>query len=330
MARFPSYAEQAAHYFDRPHEGIRLEPVTAPAAWRGGELADSEAWRVELGPAEREELEAALAHARATGRPTAELEARDFPLPTLGVEVARWQRELTRGRGFLVVSGMPVEGWSPEDAERAFWCLGLHLGRPGAQNPKGDLVGHVLDTGEETADPYVRLYRTASEIAWHCDAADAVGLLCLSAARRGGRSRLVSSVAVFNQLLSERPDLVPRLFEPFLLDVRNEDASGRLRYLPVPPCRFASGILRTFWHSDYFRSVARHPDVPPFDAPQRELLALYDQIASRPEMHLEMELAPGDIQWLSNHTVVHGRTAYRDDPAAGRKRHLLRLWLSLD
>ena len=330
MPRHPSYAEQAAHYFDRPHEGPRLEPVASPAAWRGAELAGSDAWRVELGPAEREELEAALAHARATGKPTVELGAGDFPLPTLGAELDRWRRELACGRGFLLVSGVPVERWSQEDAERAFWCLGLHLGRPGAQNPKGDLVGHVLDTGEDAADPYVRLYRTASEIAWHCDAADVVGLLCLSAARRGGRSRIVSSVAVFNQLLAERPDLVPRLFEPFLLDIRNEDASGRLRYLPVPPCRFAGGRLRTFWHSDYFRSVARHPDVPPFDPAQRELLDLYDAIASRPEMHLEMELRPGDLQWLSNHTVVHGRSAYEDDPGAGRRRHLLRLWLSID
>ena len=43
-----------------------------------------------------------------------------------------------------------------------------------------------------------------------------------------------------------------------------------------------------------------------------------------------MDLAPGEVQWLSNHTVLHGRTAYPDpaDPAA--RRHLLRLWLSVD
>ena len=26
--------------------------------------------------------------------------------------------------------------------------------------------------------------------------------------------------------------------------------------MPVPPCRFADGRLRTFYHSDYFRSAA--------------------------------------------------------------------------
>jgi hypothetical protein len=43
-----------------------------------------------------------------------------------------------------------------------------------------------------------------------------------------------------------------------------------------------------------------------------------------------MDLAPGDIQWLSNHTIVHARTAYDDHPEPERKRHLLRLWLSVD
>jgi hypothetical protein len=140
----------------------------------------------------------------------------------------------------------------------------------------------------------------------------------------------VSSVAVYDELVRRRPDLVERLYEPFLLDVRNEDASGRLRHLPIPPCRYASGRLRTFYHSDYFRSVVRHSDVPAFTDAERELLDLYEEIASQPDFYLDMQFAPGDIQWLSNHTILHARTAYEDHPEPERKRHLLRLWLSID
>ena len=43
-----------------------------------------------------------------------------------------------------------------------------------------------------------------------------------------------------------------------------------------------------------------------------------------------MDLEPGDIQWLSNHTVMHARTEYEDWPEPQRKRHLLRLWLSIE
>jgi len=96
----------------------------------------------------------------------------------------------------------------------------------------------------------------------------------------------------------------------------------------VPPCRHVRGRLATFWHSDYFRSVVRHADVAPFTGQERELLDLYEELAGSPELRLDMRFEPGDIQLISNHTVVHARAAYRDDP--GSERHLLRLWLSLD
>jgi hypothetical protein len=331
MAEYLSYAEQSFHYFDRPHDGPASAPVDSPAAWRGADLRDSRAWRLVLSADHVGELERALAHARATGRPLGELTAADFPLPTLAPRIRAWRDEIANGRGVQVVSGVPVERWSAADAERFFWCLGLHMGRPGAQNPQGDLLGHVTDTGADAADPYVRLYQTSSPIAFHCDAADVVGLLCLSAGASGGASRIASSVAVYNEILRRRPDLVARLYEPFLLDIRNEDRSGELRYLPISPCRFADGRLRTFYHSDYFRSVVRHDDVPPFEPQERELLDLYEEIAGSPEFRIDMELRPGDIQWLSNHTVVHARTAYRDSGGAdGPRRHLLRLWLSIE
>jgi hypothetical protein len=40
-----------------------------------------------------------------------------------------------------------------------------------------------------------------------------------------------------------------------------------------------------------------------------------------------MELCPGDMQFINNYHVLHSRTAYEDDRAAGRIRHLKRLWL---
>ena len=188
----------------------------------------------------------------------------------------------------------------------------------------------MTDTGADASDPFVRLYRTSSDIAYHCDAADVVGLLCLRAAKRGGASRIVSSVSVYDALLEERPDLARRLYEPFLLDVRNEDKSGALRYIPIPPCRHADGRLRTFYHSDYFRSVQRHDDVAPFTRDEIDLLDTYERIAADPGLYLDMELEPGDIQWLSNHVVLHARTAYEDHDEPERRRHLLRLWLSIE
>lgn len=324
---FRSYAEQSLHYFERPDEGVLDRPLDVPAAWRGREMAQSDAWRIRLSADHLEELDAALAIAKATGRPIGDLGVDDFPLPTLGAEVERWRAELSTGRGFLLVSGAPVARWGEADASIVFWSIGLHLGRPGAQNPAGDLLGHVLDTGEDSSNPLVRLYKTSADIAYHCDAADAVGLMCLTKARAGGYSRLASSVTVWNEIVRQRPDLAPRLFGTFALDIRNEETSGMAGWLPIPPCRYGGGQLRTFYHSDYFRSASRHADAPRLDGADLELLDLYEEIATSEEVRLDMDLEPGDIQLVSNHTVIHARTGYEDTVA--HRRHLLRLWLSL-
>ena len=103
-----------------------------------------------------------------------------------------------------------------------------------------------------------------------------------------------------------------------------------MRHIAIPPCRFSDQRLRTFYHSDYFRSAQRHSDVPPFSQDEQTLLDLYEEIASDPEVRLEMPLEPGDIQWLSNHSIVHARTGYEDHSGEGENRELLRLWLSLE
>jgi len=324
-----SFGAQAMHYFNRPDGGVRREPLAGPAAWRGDELRQREDWIETFDAPAVAELDAALAAARARGLTLETLRREDVALPRLGARVAAWRAILSGGRGFVLLRGLPVERWGEADSALIYWALGLHLGRPGAQNPAGELLGHVVDYGEDAANPYVRRYRTAGDIAYHCDLADAVGLLCLRTARRGGASRLVSSVSVYNALLARRPDLVARLYEPFLLDNRDEHRGDQPPYLPVPPCRYADGVLRTFYHSDYFRSVERHPEAPRFSPAERELLDLYEAIADDPALRLDMQLRRGDLQLVSNHTVLHARTAYEDDGARGGKRHLLRLWLSL-
>jgi len=152
-----------------------------------------------------------------------------------------------------------------------------------------------------------------------------VGLLCLSTSAQGGASRLVSSVTVFNHLLTTRPELARRLFEPLPLDARRP-AGASTQYTSVQPCAFDGARLRTFMHVDYFSSVERHPGVT-LDPVVRELLDEWEAFAEQPDVHLDMQLSPGDVQLVSNHTVVHARTSYVDDRSSPR--HLLRLWLSL-
>ncbi len=321
---YKTLTAQTIHYFARPQERVLREPLNVPAAWKGSELAQREDWRETLTDAEVAELDRALAAARATGKPLGALTKEDFPLPTLCKKIDRWRDEVRSGRGFQVLRGVPVTRWPQSDSELFFWCFGQHFGIPGAQNPQADLLGHVRDTGESPDE--VRHYRTRVNINFHCDAADIVGLLCLTKAKHGGQSRIVSSVSVYNELLGRRPDLVDRLYEPFMMDTKGE---GGVRYLPVRPCRFDAGRLRTFYHTDYFRSAVGFEGESMLPPEARALLDLYNEIADSPDTYLDMDLDPGDVQLLSNHTVLHARTDYEDYPEPERRRHLLRLWISL-
>jgi hypothetical protein len=325
MAAYRSQIIQSLHYFSRPNEGVRREPLSGPSVWRGEDLVNDASWREPLSSEDVAEIEAAMARARATGRPAGDLAQRDFPLPGLARKIDRWRQEIRHGRGFVVVTGVPVERWSVADASLFFWCFGLHLGIPGAQNPQGDLLGHVRDTGAPP-DGSVRQYRTREDIDFHCDVADVVGLLCLARARSGGSSRIASSAYAYNEVLRRRPDLARRLYRPFWMDTKGE---GGVPYIGIVPCACAGGEVRTFWHSGYYRSVERHRPAPIIDAEERALLDLYDETFRAPGQSLEMDFAPGDIQLLSNHTIVHGRTGYEDHEEPEKKRHLLRLWLSL-
>lgn len=304
-----------------------------PYAWRAAELRERDDWRVELVARDRAELLRAVEAARRSGAPADALAAPHFPLPRLGATLRRVDRELRDGRGCALLRGLPVEGLDLDDAQRLLFGVGLHLGRPVSQNAAGDVVGHVRDVGADPNDPSVRLYKTREPLRFHTDGADVTALLCLRPAVEGGTSRIASSVAVFEELRARRPDLAPRLFEPFHFDRHEEQAPGQPRTFALPICRRANGAetdrIAVFYLGWYIDDAQRHPEVPRLTGDERELMRLFEQIAAEPEFCLEMDFRPGDLQLVSNHTVLHARNAYRDADDPALRRHLLRLWLAL-
>ena len=52
-------------------------------------------------------------------------------------------------------------------------------------------------------------------------------------------------------------------------------------------------------------------------------------LANDERFHFGMMFEPGDIQLLNNHVTYHARSEFEDYPEEDRKRHLLRMWLSM-
>ncbi|WP_157987233.1 TauD/TfdA family dioxygenase [Streptomyces atratus] len=308
---------------------VLRRPCTGPAVWAGPDLADSEEWVLRLSPAQIDELEAAVHAVRARGLPLLKMTAGDFPLPTLIGELERIAVELENGRGFVLVKRIPVERYSQAAANTIFWGVGRHLGVPVSQNASGHMLGHARDTGRSLADPGTRGYQTRARLPFHTDGSDALGLLCLRAARSGARTAVVSSAAVYNAVLARRPDLVERLYRTHFLDRREEQAPGERPYAAVPLVSFSEGKLSMRYNRCYLESAQRFPDVPRLEPTDVELFDLVDALAGSPELRLEVDFEVGDLLFLNNHAVLHSRTEYEDFDDPELKRHVLRLWLAV-
>jgi TfdA family taurine catabolism dioxygenase TauD len=300
------------------------------SAWYGPEIVRDEDWIERLSEDEVAEVRGAveeIERSRLADDP-ASLTARDVPLPALGPRLQRRLEEVLSGRGFVLIKGLPVDGWSQRQAEIAFLVIGVQLGALRRQNAEGHLLGHVKDLGRSSEDPNTRIYQTRERQTFHTDSCDVVGLLCLKAAKKGGLSSLVSSTTIFNEMRRRRPDLLRVLLEPIETDRRGEVPEGYEPYFNIPVFNYHDGLVSAIYQRQYIESARRFPGVAPLSPIQIEALDLFDELANDPKLNLMMELKPGDIQLVHNHTILHDRTAFEDYPEPERKRHLLRLWLA--
>ncbi len=301
-----------------------------PAAWIGNEMAaDPSQWLSEWSEAEVAELEAAAEAFRSTGRDIGEIDTTQFPLPTIAPRLARLREKLTHGNGVELITGLPVDRLDRWTAAAIFCGVGSHIGSARSQNAAGHILGHVRDVGADASAAYTRIYQTAARQTFHTDSADVVGLLCLRPAKEGGRSLLVSAETIYNRMRAARPDLVARLFDPIASVRRGEVPEGMKPFMEIPPLSWQAGKLTFFYQRQYIDSAQRFPEALRLSEDHILALDMFDALANDPELNFAMDLVPGDMQFVYNHAQLHDRTGFTDWPYPDKRRHLLRLWLSV-
>ena len=309
-----------------------LEPVTDASAWKGRDLEHDTSWIYPFSETALREIDVALAHVKARGLGIPDIRRADFPLPTFADELAALAREVESGRGFVVLRGLPVDRYSEEDSTLAYWGLCTYFGTIIAQNTRGELIGHVRDLGfkwgEQHGRELVRGYLTRECLPFHSDSSDRVGLLCLRKAKAGGQSSLVSSMAIYNEILRARRDLLPQLYEGFYYSLRGEQKPGvaPVTSRRIPVFSYYEGKLS----AGYVRKGIEQGRVArgvPFSDSEQQALEAIDALANREDLRLDMMLEPGDIQFCNNYTTFHSRTDFVDYDEPDLKRHMLRIWL---
>ena len=87
-------------------------PITGPDAWRADEMRERDDWVHVLSESEIAEIDAAIEAVDIDDRPIAGMGRGDFHLPRFGQVLDAIREELVRGRGFVLIRGLPVERYS--------------------------------------------------------------------------------------------------------------------------------------------------------------------------------------------------------------------------
>jgi hypothetical protein len=314
-------------------------PIEGPEAWRGEELARSTDWIHAITPAEQEELDAALRAVQRRGVAWPGLRREDFLIPRLDRALAEVSDRLEHGRGLVLLRRIPVERYSEDELRIIYWGLGLHLGTPRFQNGNGELIGDVRDENRlygavrevnpmQAGEPRTsrNKARSAGPLRFHTDRVDVVTLLCVRPAATGGLSKVVSGPAVYNTILERRPDLHALLCAPYY-HVREGEAGGKQQFYAMPVFGMREGRFTSQYSRTFVENAQHLPGVPKLTEAQNAALDLWAEVCE--ELCYSMDMRPGDVQLLNNHVVYHARSTYEDDPAPGRDRFLMRLWLSM-
>jgi len=304
---------------------VHRQRIDHPMAWRGSELSKEEI-AFDLSARHAAALEELLG--RNAGRALGEIGAAECRHPALDADLERLFAELQVGRGIAIVRGFPVAGRAPEDVGRMFWMLGAHLGVGVSQSALGNLLGEVRDETPPVLADSARGYLSRRELSLHTDLAQIVGLMCVRQAQAGGFSQYASGLAIHNELLATRPDLLPILYRGFPYHRRGEEAPQHAPITPydIPVLSCRDGRISVFMVHEVinaaFRELGRR-----FTPEEIEAIDAFKAASRR--LQFETRLEPGEATFLNNYTVLHARSEFVDWDAPERKRLMLRLWLDV-
>lgn len=306
-------------------------PTQRPLPWTAAQVEQDDSWILRLNNEQIDGIQAALAHAKRVNKPLLDMEQADFPLPEASIAGLQQAIDMTQQRwGMCLLKGFPVNDWSEEETRLAYWGMALYMGVGRTQNRASEVINDVRDAGGEYKVKGGRGYNTNAGLDFHQDSCDVVALLCRRTAKSGGTSKVVSSIALREEVRKLRPDLIPVLESAYFHTYQGTQDPTQPPYYRLP-------IFGT--HPEYFAARTNRkningaqrdfPEVPRLTVAQTEALDLLDELMPSEKFCYSMELERGDMQLLNNYVTLHSRTPFEDFEEPDLKRHLLRLWLAI-
>src|SRR6185437_6757971 len=279
----------------------------------------------------------ALADMRRNPLPLFLLDPGDFALDACRALMGRVRAMLDDGIMFAVVDRLPMGEMSRDESVMLYWLLASLVARPVAQKLDGTMVYVVRDTGAVLSPGSgIRPTVTNVDLTFHNDNSynetppDYVALFCQQRAKAGGISRVMSVYTLHNALLAGAPELLPRLYRPFWYDRHREHAAGEPTVHAAPVFEYGGSEAARRLRARLALLEIRAGYTLRSETIDREgaaALAAVQAVFDRPELYVELDFQPGQIQIVNNRSTGHARTEFTDYDEPERRRQLVRLWL---
>ncbi|NYT59326.1 TauD/TfdA family dioxygenase [Alcaligenaceae bacterium] len=317
------HSETATH-------GIPRDKLSGNIVWTRASLKPSNGL-VRLNAKAAAELDDVVRMLRDNPLPIEFLEPSMFRLDACRDLMDECRSTLENGVGFAIIDRLPMDKYSRLEAKAAYWILSQLLSRPVAQSWDGKVIYDVRDFGKAPGNG-VRPDITNAEQNFHTDNSynicppDYVALLCLQTAKEGGVSSIVSFYTVLNEMLERRPDLVDRLFAPYLFDRQKEHAPDSPPVISHPMMQMDHGSILCRLSHRHVINGYKMAGIE-LDPVSEDALETLESIMREPEFIREFFFEPGQIQIVDNRRLGHRRSGFVDYEEEDKKRHLVRLWL---
>ncbi|CAK0817823.1 unnamed protein product [Prorocentrum cordatum] len=314
--------------------------IGGPSAWMGWDLVKNKFWGYEFSKGELDELEAAMASALKSGDLSwdgdiaVNVSQENFQLGAVAATLAELSEEL-ESKGCAMIANVPVEKYSEAELSVLYQGMCAYVGQWVPQSSAGlrsRSRGYGMPLGKIKAEMHGntplagkqanKYGRGPAHFRLHTDRCDVLSLLSIRTAAAGGRSRIASAVTIHDKMLEMHPHLVPYLYSPI---PRIWEAG--ISDLPVWAVH--KGKFTTQISPSYIENAQLCPGVRKLLPEELEAIDLLEEIGL--EVGHDFLQEPGQMTFLNNHLVYHGRTAWKyegdqDDASLGRL--LFRMWLS--
>jgi hypothetical protein len=302
--------------------------VNSPAAWRTDDLVRDQSWVFQLDDKARRDLLGTLEKMHDRDKSLIDYRKDEFDLGSAWRVISAALDEAKRGRGVALIRGLPREELDEKQFELLTWAIGLHTGVPRPQGKQTQYISAVRNLGTVYRTGTGRGYSSDAELDFHTDTADIVFLSCYNKAVSGGMTIVTSSLAGYQVMAAEQPELLEWLHRPVHFSRQGEEAPDEGPCVLQPIFDEADGKVFSRWNWNRVNSAQKWPGVPQLSREHREALDRFDEIVRRPDLAYSMWLQPGEVQIVNSHRTLHSRTEFVDHEDAARKRLLFRLWLA--